>query len=80
LYVAALGPRPTLGMPPVMVPVVGVVVIPPVGELTLYTGVVVVGVVPNVGGGGAVIIVAGGGGGGVMVVLVLDPTEYRQLP
>jgi len=46
----ALGPRPALGMPPVMLPTVGVV-IPPVGVLTLYTGAIVVGVVLNVGGG-----------------------------
>jgi hypothetical protein len=56
----ALGPRPALGMPPVMLPTVGVV-IPPVGVLTLYTGAIVVGVVLNVGGGGAVLIVVGGG-------------------
>lgn len=79
----ALGPRPAVGMPPVMLPTVGVVippvgeVIPPVGVLTLYTGVGVVGVVLNVGGGGAVLIVAGGG---VLLLTVLDPTVYMQLP
>ena len=63
----ALGPRPLGGMPPVIIPTVGVVVIPPVGVvtppvgvLTLYTRMGVVGVVLNVGGG-AVLIVAGGG-------------------
>ena len=55
----ALGPRSAVGMPSVMLPTVGVVVIPPVGVvippagvLTLYTGVGVVGVVLNVGGSG----------------------------
>lgn len=80
----ALGPRPALGMPPVMPPTVGVV-IPPVGVLTLYTGAVVVGVVLNVGGGGTALNVAGGGGAvlivaGGGVLTVLDPTEYMQLP
>ena len=63
----ALGPRPTVGMPLAILPIVGVVVIPPVGVvipparvMTLYIGVGVVGVIVNVGGGGEVLIVVGG--------------------
>jgi len=72
LYVDALGPRP-----PVMPPTVGLVipplvgeVIPPVGVLTLYPGVVVVGVVPNGGGGTAPIPIVAGGGGAALIPTV----------